>query len=203
MKAIAVIISGFGALNGWTMICAEKPLLAARDGLFPARFKTMSGSGVPAFGIIAATTLASIAMIVNYLGSSGDTVFTTLVLMTRITSAIPYGFSAPAQIKSPEKFEPWDVKPCRVLGFLADVAVLPLRRPRITTTRAEKPSTEEGLIVGVVPTSAQRRLCWHLGCADVGADSLTRQGLCVHEVGTIHASLWLTSDVQPELGART
>jgi hypothetical protein len=24
--AIAVIISGFGALNGWTMICAEMPL---------------------------------------------------------------------------------------------------------------------------------------------------------------------------------
>jgi len=43
--------------------------------------------------------LASIAMIVNYLGSSGATAFTTLVLMTGITSAIPYGFSALAQIK--------------------------------------------------------------------------------------------------------
>ena len=32
---IAVIISGFGALNGWTMICAEMPLAAAKDGLFP------------------------------------------------------------------------------------------------------------------------------------------------------------------------
>ena len=43
--------------------------------------------------------LASIAMIINYLGSSGATVFTTLVLMTGITAAIPYGFSALAQIK--------------------------------------------------------------------------------------------------------
>jgi APA family basic amino acid/polyamine antiporter len=43
--------------------------------------------------------LASIAMIINYLGSSGATVFTTLVLMTGITSAIPYGFSALAQLK--------------------------------------------------------------------------------------------------------
>ncbi len=33
--AVAVIISGFGALNGWTMICAEMPLAAANDGLFP------------------------------------------------------------------------------------------------------------------------------------------------------------------------
>ena len=97
--AIAVIISGFGALNGWTMICAEMPLAAANDGLFPERFKRMSKNGVPAFGIIASTVLASVAMIVNYLGAGGATVFTTLVLMTGITSAIPYGFSALAQMK--------------------------------------------------------------------------------------------------------
>jgi basic amino acid/polyamine antiporter, APA family len=43
--------------------------------------------------------LASLAVILNYLGSDGQTVFTTLVLMTGITAAIPYGFSALAQIK--------------------------------------------------------------------------------------------------------
>jgi len=99
IMSIFVIISGFGALIGWTMICAEMPLAAANDGLFPDRFKRMNKAGVPAFGIIASTALASIAMIVNYLGSSGATAFTTLVLMTGITSAIPYGFSALAQIK--------------------------------------------------------------------------------------------------------
>ena len=99
VMAVAVIISGLGALNGWTMICAEMPLAAANDGLFPERFKQISKAGVPWFGIIASTVLASIAMIINYLGSSGATVFTTLVLMTGITSAIPYGFSALAQLK--------------------------------------------------------------------------------------------------------
>ena len=54
---------------------------------------------MPAFGIIASTVLASIAMAINYLGSNGATVFTTLVLMTGITAAIPYAFSALAQIK--------------------------------------------------------------------------------------------------------
>jgi len=97
--AVAVIISGLGALNGWTMICAEMPLAAAEDGLFPERFKRISKNNVPAFGIIASTVLASIAMIINYLGSSGPTVFTTLVLMTGITAAVPYGFSALAQLK--------------------------------------------------------------------------------------------------------
>ena len=99
VMAVAVIISGFGALNGWTMICAEMPLAAAKDGLFPERFKRMSRSGVPRFGIVASTVLASIAMAINYLGSNGATVFTTLVLMTGITAAIPYGFSALAQLK--------------------------------------------------------------------------------------------------------
>jgi APA family basic amino acid/polyamine antiporter len=99
VMAVAVIISGFGALNGWTMICAEMPLAAAKDGLFPERFKRMSATGVPAFGIVSSTVLASIAVVVNYLGSAGATVFTTLVLMTGITSAIPYAFSALAQIK--------------------------------------------------------------------------------------------------------
>ena len=97
--AIAVIISGLGALNGWTMICAEMPLAAAEDGLFPPAFKRISKNGVPAFGIVMSTLLASVAMAVNYLGSGGATVFTTLVLMTGITAAIPYGFSALAQLK--------------------------------------------------------------------------------------------------------
>jgi len=117
--AVAVIISGFGALNGWTMICAEMPKAAADDGLFPERFKRMSRRGVPAYGIVASTVLASIAMIINYLGSSGATVFTTLVLMTGITSAIPYGFSALAQLK-------WQVIDHRTMHaprFVRDMAV--------------------------------------------------------------------------------
>lgn len=97
--AVAVIISGIGALNGWTMICAEMPLAAAKDGLFPRMFGSLSHKDVPAFGIISSTFLASIAVVISYLGSSGATVFTTLVLMTGITAAIPYAASALAQLK--------------------------------------------------------------------------------------------------------
>ncbi len=119
VMALVVIISGFGALNGWTMICAEMPLAAANDGLFPQRFKGLSAKGVPPFGIIASTALASIAMAINYIGSNGATVFTTLVLMTGITAAIPYAFSALAQIK-------WRLADHRALDaphFVRDVVV--------------------------------------------------------------------------------
>jgi APA family basic amino acid/polyamine antiporter len=99
LVAAAVVVSGFGALNGWTMICAEMPFAAAKDGLFPAPFGRLSDRGVPAVGIIGSTLLASVAMVVSYLGASGATVFTTLVLMSGITAAIPYAFSALAQLK--------------------------------------------------------------------------------------------------------
>jgi APA family basic amino acid/polyamine antiporter len=99
LVALAVIISGIGALNGWTMICAEMPLAAAKDGLFPTRFGRLSSRSVPAFGIISSTALASIAVVISYMGASGSTVFTTLVLMTGITAAVPYAFSALAQLK--------------------------------------------------------------------------------------------------------
>jgi basic amino acid/polyamine antiporter, APA family len=97
--AAVVIVSGLGALNGWTLVTAEMPRAAAADGVFPRRFGRLNRRGVPAFGIVASTVLASLAVILNYLGSDGQTVFTTLVLMTGITAAIPYGFSALAQIK--------------------------------------------------------------------------------------------------------
>ena len=54
---------------------------------------------MPTFGVVISTVLASVAVIINYLGASGADVFTTLVLMTGITAAIPYAFSALAQIK--------------------------------------------------------------------------------------------------------
>ena len=43
VMAVVVIISGIGALNGWTMICAEMPRAAAEDGVFP---KALTGSTV-------------------------------------------------------------------------------------------------------------------------------------------------------------
>ncbi|BCJ45764.1 transporter [Actinoplanes ianthinogenes] len=99
LTALAVIVSGFGALNGWTMICAEMPLAAAKDGVFPAVFGKVSRRGVPTAGILSSTILGSLAMVVSYMGASGATVFNTLVLMTGITAAIPYAFSALAQLK--------------------------------------------------------------------------------------------------------
>ncbi|GAA3599921.1 amino acid permease [Kribbella ginsengisoli] len=93
---VAAVVSGFGALVGWTLIVAEMPRAAARDGVFPAVFLRESGTGVPAFGIVSSTVLASLLTVVSY--TSFDQVFTTVVLLSVLTSVIPYLFSAAAQV---------------------------------------------------------------------------------------------------------
>ena len=94
--AIAAIISGLGCLIGWTLIVAEMPQAAARDRLFPTQFEQESRRGVPAFGIVASTILASVLVYVSY--TSFDKVFTTVVLLSVLTAVIPYLFSAAAQV---------------------------------------------------------------------------------------------------------
>ncbi|AWB94233.1 amino acid permease [Aeromicrobium chenweiae] len=119
LVAVAVIISGLGASNGWTMICAEMPRAAAEDGLFPGAFTRTNRRGAPVVGIVCSTLFASVAVVISFWGTDGSTVFTTLVLMTGITAAIPFGFSALAQIV-------WRVRDRRAgftPHFLRDVVV--------------------------------------------------------------------------------
>ncbi|MFG2696362.1 APC family permease [Kitasatospora sp. NPDC048407] len=97
LVAVAAIISGLGALNGWTLICAEMPMAAARDGLFPAAFAGTRGRGdVPAFGILSATVLASVLTVISY--TSFTRVFTEIVLLSVLTAVVPYLVSAAAQL---------------------------------------------------------------------------------------------------------
>ncbi|MDP3971357.1 MAG: amino acid permease [Candidatus Nanopelagicales bacterium] len=101
-----IVISGIGALNGWTMICAEMPQAAANEDLFPKFFAKVSKRGVPYWGIIFSTALASAFTLFAYLTTASDElsaagstgVLGILVLLTGVTAAVPYFFSALAQI---------------------------------------------------------------------------------------------------------
>ncbi|MCF2526346.1 APC family permease [Yinghuangia soli] len=95
VMAAMAIISGVGALNGWTMLVAEMPYAAARDGMFPAAFQKMR-NGVPYVGIMVGTALTVIVMAINYLWS--EDAFETILLMATVTTVIPYMFSAAAQL---------------------------------------------------------------------------------------------------------
>jgi APA family basic amino acid/polyamine antiporter len=97
--ALVAVISGIGALNGWTMVTAEMPFAAAEDGLFPKQFALVNRRKAPWFGIVVSTAVASLLMAYSYAGGTlGLKVFTYLVSLSVVTVAIPYFFSAAAQL---------------------------------------------------------------------------------------------------------
>lgn len=94
--ACMAMVSILGALNGWTLLSAQAPYAAARDGLFPKAF-TIKRRGVPTFGVVVTVALASMLTIYNYTaGTKG--VFEMLVLVTTFTATVPYLLSTAAQI---------------------------------------------------------------------------------------------------------
>ena len=97
MIAGTAVVSGIGALNGWTLLSAEMPMAAAKDGLFQQSFAKVDRRGTPWFGILVSTGLASLLMAWSYSGSTGLKVFTYLVALSVVTVAIPYFVSACAQ----------------------------------------------------------------------------------------------------------
>lgn len=96
--AAVAVISGIGALNGWTLIVTESSRAIAQDGLFPRPFAWTDRNGTAWFGIVAGTVLPSLLMLWRYMSGSGLTVFTYLVNLTVMTVAIAYFFSALAQL---------------------------------------------------------------------------------------------------------
>ena len=98
LVAATAVISGIGALNGWTLVTAEMPWAAAKDGLFLPQFAKVNRDGTPWFGILVSTIVASLLMGFRYSGKTGLKVFTYLVYLSVVTVAIPYFFSACAQL---------------------------------------------------------------------------------------------------------
>jgi APA family basic amino acid/polyamine antiporter len=98
LVAALAVTSGIGALNGWTLVTAEVSRAAADDGLFPRPFGWTDRKGSAWLGIVLAALLPSLLMLWSYTTKTGLTVFTDLVDLTVVTVAIPYLFSACAQL---------------------------------------------------------------------------------------------------------
>jgi APA family basic amino acid/polyamine antiporter len=98
LVALTAVISGIGALNGWTLVTAEMPYAAAKDGLFLDAFTKVNRHDVPWVGVVVSTIVASLLMAWSYSGETGLKVFTYLVYLSVVTVAIPYFLSACAQL---------------------------------------------------------------------------------------------------------
>jgi len=98
LVALFAVISGLGALNGWTMVCGEVPYAAARDRLFPQVFARTNRHGMPVFSIVSSAALASIAVVLALGLRGGIDAFTEIVMFSGVTVGIPYFFSVLVQL---------------------------------------------------------------------------------------------------------
>jgi basic amino acid/polyamine antiporter, APA family len=78
--ALFVVISGLGALNGWTLVVGELTQAFARHGDFPASLGTVNSRGTPMRAFVLAGAAASITLWFNYNASLAE-VFTFLILL--------------------------------------------------------------------------------------------------------------------------
>lgn len=91
--AWAAIISSIGALNGWTLLLAQVPMAAARDGAMPSIFADLSKRGVPAKGLILSVSLSSGLLLMEASGSGALVAFYNLIVNLATDAAmIPYIF---------------------------------------------------------------------------------------------------------------
>jgi len=90
--ALGVVISTFGALNGWIMMQGQIPMAAAKDKLFPKLFGKVNENNMPATGLMFSSLLISGLMLMNYSKSLVKT-FEFMILLATLTCLVPYLFS--------------------------------------------------------------------------------------------------------------
>ncbi len=79
--ALFVVVSGLGALNGWTLLVGELTRTMADNGVLPAFLSRNNGKGAPAFALVITALLASAMILMNYSKSlvNGFTVLSQVV----------------------------------------------------------------------------------------------------------------------------
>lgn len=87
--ALVMAVSCLGALNGWTLLAAQLPMAAARDGVLPRAFARESRRGAPAFGIVVSCALATVLVVSNYNRALVD-LFKFSVLLSTAATLLPY-----------------------------------------------------------------------------------------------------------------
>lgn len=90
-------IAAFGALNGWILIVGQLPRATAKDKLFPGIFKKENKQGVPVYGMLIGSALASGVMLMNYSEGLVEQ-FRFLILLGTLTALVPYLFTSAAYV---------------------------------------------------------------------------------------------------------
>jgi basic amino acid/polyamine antiporter, APA family len=81
MLAMFVIVSGLGALNGWTLVVGEVTQNFAKHGSFPRALAKLNSRGAPARALVLTGAVASFMLVANYNATIGGVFeFLTIVV---------------------------------------------------------------------------------------------------------------------------
>ncbi|PSJ56639.1 amino acid permease [Pseudaminobacter soli (ex Li et al. 2025)] len=97
LVAIGAVISTFGTLNGFTLLCGQVPYGAALDRIFPVRFGHLSRYGTPANALVLSNLLASILVTMNF-AKGLVSAFNTIILLAVMSSLLPYALCSLAEL---------------------------------------------------------------------------------------------------------
>jgi APA family basic amino acid/polyamine antiporter len=95
--AVFVVISGLGALNGWTLLVGELTATMARHGSLPRTLERLNARGAPAVALVVTGMLATAMVLMNYSKSLVEG-FTFLTLVVTAANLPFYLFCALALV---------------------------------------------------------------------------------------------------------
>lgn len=119
--SIGLVISVGGAFLSWTMLCAEIPFVAAKDGNFPRWFATQNAAASPAVSLWITNGLVQAFLIITLFASS---TYQFLYSIASVAILPPYVFSGAYALKLALSGETYEREPSRrnldiALGGLA------------------------------------------------------------------------------------
>jgi APA family basic amino acid/polyamine antiporter len=116
--AMFVVISGLGALNGWTLLVGELTASMARHGTLPRPLGHLNARGAPGVALVVTGLLATSMLLMNYSKSLVEG-FTFLTLVVTAANLPLYLFCALALVVLRRRGEaaPRDLRVLGVLGI--------------------------------------------------------------------------------------
>ena len=96
--SIGALISTLGSLNANTLTAGNISLAAARDGLLPARFMSLTKTGTPIFTYLLTGVFVSTLLILNYTKGIVNA-FIFMAMLSTLSTLIAYAFCAIAEFK--------------------------------------------------------------------------------------------------------
>jgi APA family basic amino acid/polyamine antiporter len=118
LLAAFVVVSGLGALNGWTLLVGELSASLGRHGFLPAVAQRTNARGAPAVGLLLTGVMATAMVLMNYSKSlvEGFTFLTLVVTAANLPLYLLCAFALVVLARRGERRVPASVLVLGVLG---------------------------------------------------------------------------------------